>query len=330
MKKIIPGLGFVLALAMAPAHAMTDWWLVFGYGEKPQRSMVYVDRNSLIELQPAAGASYWRISVGQVFEAAEAVDYIWSTYEMGCASPSAPQLATQRLHYRGTFGRDYSLQNTPIDMTGARPFRPLDEPWLVRVAEFVCNPEGRTPDNGMMAVTTELRPTDATWNIFWTDGVRPEYVLTKTGEEIEAEFADLMARVEARRGTTAAMGEQLAAIDAGDQDRRQREARRNKEAARHRPRSAEAHALRKLDTWLYQSEQDLVSAWGPPHRSHETNGVRVLAWEYGHDVVSIQSGPFGTGETGREQYRCTVQFESRNGELFDYRMSGNDCGRVMK
>jgi hypothetical protein len=100
-----------------------------------------------------------------------------------------------------------------------------------------------------------------------------------------------------------------------------------------------------LDGWMGADERSLVRAWGVPHRSYESGGVRYLAFVSSREVYRPADPPILGQETvngkstltftpGRPGYTytksCETTFELTRGRVSSWRFYGNDCRAEMK
>ena len=82
-KRLLAGSTFaLLSLSAAPALA-TDWWMIFGTGDTPNRDLFFADAQSVKATQQDPQNT--QLTVVQVFESPNSPNYVSYTLELQCA-----------------------------------------------------------------------------------------------------------------------------------------------------------------------------------------------------------------------------------------------------
>ena len=95
-----------------------------------------------------------------------------------------------------------------------------------------------------------------------------------------------------------------------------------------------------LDSWLGMSEHALISQWGVPVRSYESNGILYLVYDSRRTITLPGSSPtytstiigntiytdsYGGSSPTTIHKQCITTFQLRNGKIFHWLFRGNDC-----
>ncbi len=145
---------------------------------------------------------------------------------------------------------------------------------------------------------------DTVWSTLWAGAAKP--ALISATEETRAREEAEVAAV-----SNAAM-EDLRTV----QDERARQSAR--------PASPMNMVFQRFEG---QPESRVVGFFGVPERSYSADDSRFAVYVWGYDRT-LQN-MFGA-EVERIERRCEAQLEFRNGNLFDYKASGNHCAEVAK
>lgn len=95
-----------------------------------------------------------------------------------------------------------------------------------------------------------------------------------------------------------------------------------------------------LNSWIGNTELDLIRKWGPPQQSHETGGRKFLVYTSSRNVYIPGTEPsYTTTVIGNTAYTnpvggtpgeniglsCQTTFEISGDRIVSWRWEGNDC-----
>lgn len=153
----------LLSLNAAPALA-TDWWMIFGTGDTPNRDIFFADAQSV---KPAKEHSQNKLlNIMQVFENPNSPNYVSYTLELRCPERQL-RVNSVTAHLR-TSSRKV--------LPAPKRWVPVPRSWLERGYDFACAPEkrklnGMTPLGGPFE---EMRLVDiAQLGLFTVDQSKP-------------------------------------------------------------------------------------------------------------------------------------------------------------
>ena len=309
--------GLLVALPALPAQAAFDWWLVHSAGERPARTLVFADADSVkVPLdRPSDQTTQLRVNAEVVHEAVGSPDSAKYTFDVDCANGTLREAIVSTLY------RDGRVETTPPDHPTRQSFAAPKAAWQYQTMVFACAPELRTQARGMHHFgTQEIHPSAIAWKL-WPDGKEPAFTSTRPLAEIKAENDAALARMQALNQQQLSKFEGL--LDHEDEVAQRREARMARWPKRGLKRAMHQDLL---EPYVGMPEQALLERFGRPFKTLERPDSRLLYFAFGHDVViSGHRGVLGYGETAREQWRCYVTYEVKAGKAIDYVVSGNYC-----
>jgi hypothetical protein len=305
-------------LFAVPAHA--EWWMVYAEGQKPNRTIVYLDLQMLERRDDPARimtidvskkiddedlVDHRRIDSRQMFESENSPAFIASTYKVKCREQLVGQTFTQARWRNGT----------TEDMPGRAYMAADTSPIYHQVWKFVCDKTARQKSEDMFLATTDATVHDVTWQVFWQDGTEPQYTSGKSVAEQKAEIDASLKK--AREAVDSAIG---AASTKLGEIANEREKTISEQKARFSRMRGKAWPL--LESWIGRSEADLALSWGQPQDSYNADGRRFIHYSYG--IERGVSDEYGN-EYVQETFSCEMTFEIKGGKVADYRTGGNYC-----
>lgn len=136
-KRLLAGSTFaLLSLSAAPALA-TDWWMIFGTGDTPNRDLFFADTQSVKATQQDPQNT--QLTVVQVFESPNSPNYVSYTLELQCA---------QR-QLRVNSATAYLRAGATTVLPAPKRWVPVPKSWLEHGYDFACAP-GKRKTNAMM------------------------------------------------------------------------------------------------------------------------------------------------------------------------------------
>jgi hypothetical protein len=318
MKQLLFRMMLTGVVCAAGGHASAgDWWLVYGEGDKPNRTVVYVNADSIyqernvpalgpIDLSapdPLAARPFIRIDGTTVYESASMPGKVQTRYLVDCTTrrvksgPNDVRWRSDRVEEKP--GLDWTLASTSAALS--------------QIEAFVCDTRnGRT--NAVRA-TDDYDPLPITWSTVWRDGTEPQWTTTRSAAEINAAIDKGLTETNALLASATRMaGAQLQTQEI-DRDATILNQRRMLAKAQNR-------GTPLLQTWIGLTEADLVRAWGVPAGSHNSGASRFLSYAYGFSEVLVNRN--GVQRPNRT-LRCDLTLEIRDGRIVDFASSGNYC-----
>lgn len=126
----------LLSLSAAPALA-TDWWMIFGTGDTPNRDLFFADAQSVKAVKEQPGNTL--LNVMQVFESPNSPNYV--SYTLGMRCPER--------QLRVNSATAYLRAGATTVLPAPKRWVPLPKSWLERGYDFACAPDKRK-SNAMM------------------------------------------------------------------------------------------------------------------------------------------------------------------------------------
>ncbi len=305
-------------LFAVPANA--EWWMVYADGEKPNRTIVYLDLQSLeqrddpakimtIDVSEKINAEdlvdHRRIDSRQMFESEKSPAFIATIFKVKCLERLVGETFTQA-RWRNSTTQD--LPGKAYMSTDANPI-------YHQVWKFVCDKTARQKSEDMFLATTDFNVHDVTWQLFWQDGTEPQWTSTKSVAEQKAEIE---ASLEKARGAVgSAIGAASTKLGEISNQREQTIAAQKARFSRMR-----GKAWPLLESWIGRSEADLALSWGQPQDIYNADGRRFMYYSYG--LERGVADDYGN-EYVQETFSCEMTFEIKDGKVADYRSGGNYC-----
>lgn len=311
----------ILTLLVPRAHA-GDWWMVYGWGQKPNRTLVFVD-----VLRTRDMGFFTASTAAVVYESPNEPDYSLYEYNIHCNTNQFQEALNSTLWRNpvrriGTEGDDRLASKQPKQ--AAEPGS-----WRSRVVEFACKPASRTLENGMAyAGEATVVPVDLAWNV-WGSEHRPPYVSGEkvTPEEFERRKAAALAQVDQLQAENTALGKDLmkdvAEREAASKDEHERLDARMKIVRKSSGSTQMAYMA--METWIGSEEQELLTRWGAPNRSQQSSDLMFHTYTWGHSSTGVNG--FGA-VVSQATYRCDATFILRANKVIDVRVGGNNCEKI--
>lgn len=120
----------LLSLSAAPALA-TDWWMIFGTGDTPNRDLLFADAQSVKAVKEHPGNTL--LNVTQVFENPNAPSYVSYTLELRCPERQL----------RVNSATAYLRAGATTVLPAPKGWIPVPKSWLERGYDFACAPDKR-------------------------------------------------------------------------------------------------------------------------------------------------------------------------------------------
>jgi hypothetical protein len=308
------------ALVITPKAALAaDWWLVYAEGERPQRTVHYLDVASVKNVRDpsrlAATSFETRLSD------ADLTDYISVEGVAIYESANSPAKAATQYHVKcrermvGTTEASRLWRHDQIEQLPGEDWTAIEGSALLsQVHAFACAPDKREA-NDMLRVTDDYDPMPVTWSALWPDGVEPQWTSARSAEAINADIDAKLAETRELLAKGAALAtEGLQKIETG----REQTVRDQQELFAQLGQKASP----VLHSWMGLPENALVARWGIPHQSFESEGSRFLYYAFGYTTKLVDENGY---EIPQETWACHMTFEVREGLVADYRSQGNYC-----
>lgn len=136
-KRLLAGSTFaLLSLSAAPAVA-TDWWMIFGTGDTPNRDLFFADAQSVKATQQHPQNR--QLTVVQVFESPNSPNYVSYALELQCPERQL----------RVNSATAYLRAGATTVLPAPKRWVPVPKSWLERGYDFACAP-GKRKSNAMM------------------------------------------------------------------------------------------------------------------------------------------------------------------------------------
>ncbi|CAN5472024.1 hypothetical protein BH09PSE6_BH09PSE6_17630 [soil metagenome] len=158
-----------------------EWWVVFGYNDKPERVILWADSQSVKPGRAADGSAVVDVTAARLFESGKSpIDNAVYAFQLRCSS-SEVRTASITITLRDT---STYVKKTPVE------WQPTKNSPLDRVRLFACEPKAREK-NMMLKVgqSTLANIFKATWGAFWQDGVQPKVAVKTPDQNNEARAA---------------------------------------------------------------------------------------------------------------------------------------------
>ncbi|MBK8373856.1 hypothetical protein [Sphingorhabdus sp.] len=308
------------AIASLPATAnASQWWLIFGQGDKPEREVHYLNLETLDTVRDPSrlmSASldtklsdddlidYIQIEGVAIYESAKAPAKVATRYRVKCREAMVAKTMVSQLW------RHDKIEDLPDQGYAAIG----NDALLSQVHSFACAPTKREA-NGMMPFTDQYDTMPLTWSALWPDGVEPQWTSTRSIEERKAEIDIRIAK--AREQLAKDMTLATATLQKSETDREQTIRDQQKLFSQMRQKASPV-----LHSWMGLPESALIAGWGIPAQSFDSGGSRFLYYVYGYTSELVDQ--YGN-EFPQETWACHMTFEVRDGLIADYRSQGNYC-----
>ncbi len=312
LKPWAKALGMALGLASTQAAWAEDWWMLAQTGAKPQRQSFYADLRSLrpaVDLQALQAGQLVRvhqIDTRLVNEAAAPNSEVARTFLIDCDKARAA------LARGAEIGRDgVALAELPRAWERVGPGSPMEP-----LHGFVCEALGKISAAGKpprdVRATASAPPFAHAWTQLWPDAKAPDAQSPTPQREAQARQRQEQLQAHLRQQDA----QYVKGGNAAAYDKAATAAKQNRSV------------LPDHESWIGETEAELVSEMGPPDDFVVRGGVRSFVYSSSYERTSAFSywGWYGrTIVIAPETLWCKTTYRSTQGRVFDYSVDGNDC-----